>query len=289
MGVVYQSPSGSNNQYNQRNQDNRQDTQMSTAGFISVSIIVNIIGYFIIPQFLAIGTGMTITILVALDVVLIVGRASEWSFFVSLLSGSLVGGIVYFTVTFSGAVYYAAFPTNQTVPTLSSQSPIHQQLNEVRQLSRQDLKTIESLKNHVTVHPYVLGNRLFFYVDNTITTLQIEIPQKLYTSFLERLKMNLGSDIKIDHSKRLSDRTKAIQDFVNSQNIATKGTSVLIADGSMQNLNYQEIFKDEIVFRSSSLDRKLITNNLSALAQSIPISPQNTYIANGIPSNTEES
>ncbi len=203
------------------------------------------------------------------------------------VSGGILG-VTVFIVTFSVAVYYAALPTIQPNPILS-ESSIQKQLNEVQSLSRHNLSAIESLKHLTTVHPYILENRLFIYINNFESSTQIEIPQKLYTSFFERTKINLGFNIKIDHSQILADKTTLIQDIIiKSNKMFPQNGSVLIADGSLQNLNYQEIFKEQIVFRSSSLDRKLITNNLEALSQSPPINPQNTLILNGIPSNSEE-
>jgi hypothetical protein len=205
--------------------------------------------------------------------------------------GAVFNGIVtaaIFSVHLIGAVYYATFPSMQATPTFANHTAKQSTINEVNNLHKSALDQIKPFSNGVTLHPYVVDNRAFINVTTNSNSYPIEIPLSLYTSFYQRIKLNMGYSVKIDHSDKLAQNLDILRTIIAKDSTLSNKGPILVANGSLQNINYQEIFRDQLVFRSASLDNAVILNNLNALYKTEHLSPQNTHIINGIPNSQTE-
>jgi hypothetical protein len=200
----------------------------------------------------------------------------------------IIAGIVIITLKLTSVIFIAIFPGVQSLPSIPQEDALNAKFADVLKLNQIQITPNHSIENQVIVHPYVFNQRLFFHVVDSQFVGEIEIPQKTYTWFPERLLINLGINVNIDYTQRMAWYGDSIKDVVANHELLLNKEPVFVADGGMPNVNYQRIFQPRLVFRSYSLNKDLIAQNLHSLYQSPPISPNNTVIINGIPGTSEE-
>jgi len=243
------------------------------------TIVLMVSPLFAVVGFLAsISTGVVLIVVMAISYRAVNKSVSANPFWGLLVSAGIVGVVIFV----GSATIHTVFP--KTMPLIDITTTTAG-TNVVKVSS---IKQSQYLQNTTVVYPYRVGNRFFFYVSDGLGTRQMEIPQNQFMNFGERLWQNLGGSVDINLAERLSTRTEQLAEIVFEEKIGASSDTVFVLDGDVPTVNFQQIFPDELVLRSVSTDERSILEHLEELYTALPLTPEDTVIINGVPSNPSE-
>jgi hypothetical protein len=251
--------------------------------FIPASIIVMTILVFplftVVGFWASVGTGAVLAGIMAVSY-LAVNRIAHMRPTLGLLVSAGVVGAVAFVGT---AAIHAFFPRTLPPIDVAASTTTGANIEKVDSICKS-----QYAQDSTVIYPCLVENRFFFYVSDGLRTRKVEIPQNEFMSFAERLWQNLGGNVDLDLAERLGMRAKNLAGIVSKEGLASSSETVLVLDGDVPNVNFQQVFPDKLVFRSVSMDEGLIINHLEELYNAPPFDPEDTVVINGIPSNASE-
>jgi len=143
------------------------------------------------------------------------------------------------------------------------------------------------MSNCMVIYPKVEKGQAFMYISSKGNGQIVKIPTKEYTSYYERIvalltRTSIDADGLIANKVGTIRKTLLSQKFLQSINIP-----IIIIDGNMNSVNFNAEFPLRIVFRSVSTDIAQIEKNIINIFKMPAISPNNTRIVNGIPTDEQ--
>jgi hypothetical protein len=263
-------------------QQEREEQQNTVRGLYALASLIAI-GFMVFPLFgiigffPAVGTGIVMIVVVVISY-----RVAEMAISVSPVLGFWVSaGLVGAMVFVGNAFIHATFPATQPEINIAD-TAIETNISIVNQI----YGTSQYIS--AAIYPYQIDNRLFFHVYEPSGTRQVEIPQRLFMNFGERLWTNLGGSIHLDLGERLNGQSNELKELISPRENLYASNIMLVADGEVPTLNFQQVFPGQLVLRSVSLDSNTILTHIEKLWNASPLSPTDTAIINGIPSSPSE-
>jgi len=232
-------------------------------------------GMLAVFQSLAITTGLTV-------IFMIIGPARRLLlFFARNVVGRWIGYAV--TVTGLGMVVSTVFAIDSPIlPTVAES--LQKDLNTLSQTLPQ--KSAQ-MSNAIIVHPFVSNGRAYLYASLNGNGKILQIPTKSYTSYYNRI-VALLTRTPLNADALLSTGSGVVREVLQANAfLPSVDNPIVIADGSLNQVNYNAEFSSRIVFRSVSTNIAQIQQNIGRVFETSVISPQNTRIINGVPENEE--
>jgi hypothetical protein len=204
------------------------------------------------------------------------------AFALAVVALPLIGGLYYVPT----AIANAGLVTNFNAPTQTATS--------APQLTRINQALQKTYPGGVVVSYQIRENRLYADISrNGVVESIATDTQEIVQTPIRWLERNLSREIEVSLGSGATGLTDPgytrISQLLTPVTAKLKGSdTVLIADGALLNFPHQAALQSRRVFRSVSLDEKLIEQNIGGWAGSPTLRPDQIKVLNGLPQSAEQ-